>query len=117
MSKNFVKKVNKVRLEALTYIREVVSKRGDNPYELIDPSTYDFGFEDSVYELPRGVRVGKHGHHVEYPLINVSIINDVLSFGGLACMDETNEDEMFNDDDLDTDVICIIADIITNLEK
>lgn len=115
--KSFVSKMEKVRLDALKYIREIVSKRGDNPYELIDPSTYEDEIEDEVYELPRGINVDKHGYHEEYPLINVSIINDVLSFEGLSCITETDEDKMFSDDDLDTDVICIIADIIINLEK
>ena len=117
MSKSFVKKVSNVRLEALTYIREIVSKRGDNPYELIDPSTYDEEIDDEVYKLPRGVYVNKYGYHDEYPLFNVSIIDDTLSFGGLSCIGETDEDKMFNDDELDTDVICTIADIIVNFEK
>jgi len=117
MSKNFVTEANNVRLEALTYIREVVSKHGDNPYELIDPSTYDGEIENEVYELPRGVYVDKFGYHNEYPLINVSIIKNVLTFGGLACIGEVDDDMTFNDDELDTDVICTIANKIFNLEK
>jgi hypothetical protein len=119
MKKNFVKKIDKVRIDALSYIKSILKQRGDNPYQLIDPSTYDdnLDVDEEVYKLPRIKFLNDDGFYEEYPVVTVSLDNEELKFEGIACIGDTAEDTLFSTDDLDTYTICSIADIISNLEN
>jgi hypothetical protein len=120
MKKNFVKKIDKVRIDALSYIKSILKQRGDNPYQLIDPSTYEDirDIDDLVYNLPRIGMLNDDGFGEEYPVVSVLLLpNDDLEFEGISCIGDTEEDTKFNIDDVDTYTICSIADIISNLEN
>ena len=112
---NFTQKLNDVRQEALNYIHSVLRARGTN-YELIDPSTYEDGIEDEVYDLPRGFNVNKYEFYDEYPIVVINIENDELSFYGIQ-IGEGNDDYTFDSDSLTTDTICAIADLVRDLEN
>jgi len=116
MIKKFISKIDEARLKALTYIREVLTKRGDNPYELIDPSMYEDEIHEDVCKLPKGMIIDGFDSYSSFSLVDVSINdNDELMFGGVSTIDIDYRN--FIDDELDTEVICKIADIIFNLEK
>lgn len=113
----FVNKIVAVEKKALDYILSVLKKRGTN-YEIVDPASYEDGIEDEVYELPRGIHVTKHGFYEEYPIVVINIDNeDKLTFVGLACIGETDDDRTFEVDDLSAPCICAIADIVARLEN
>jgi hypothetical protein len=114
---SYLNKLTLVRNEAIEYITSVLKERGTN-YELVDPSLYEDGFEDELYDLPRGTRVDRHDYHNEHPIVCIDIDDkDVLTFKGMAGLGETEDDYDYSADELDSFTICQIADLIKSLEK
>ena len=114
----FLKKLLEQRQAALEYIRGVLKQRGTG-YEIIDPAMYDEdeGIDDTVYQLPRGVHISKHGHYYEFPIVIIDINDkDELTFKGLD-MGDYCEDMDFEESELYDSVVCAIADIVFNLEN
>lgn len=116
----YVEKISDIRKEAIDYITSVVKKRGTN-YELVDPALYEDGFEDGMYDVPRGFTVNKYGYMDVHPIVVIDIDdNDKLTFkgiGGLMDFGETDEDNDYSVDNLETYVICQIADLVESLEN
>lgn len=107
--------LTQIRDNALNYIKSVLRFRGTN-YELTDPTNYEEDLTDEIYQLPRGFSITKHGHYVEYAIVIINIENDELSFHGIE-IGEMGDEMTFTDGDLDTDTICVIADLVKTLEK
>ena len=104
-----------LRNRSIKYIKKVLSFRG-RKYELTDPANYEDGIEDEIYGLPRGFNITKQGHHVEYAIVVVNIKHNELSFEGIE-IGEMGDEETFTVDDLTTDTICSIAELIKHLEQ
>lgn len=116
-TKSFTDVLETTRTEAMEYIRGVLKSRGTG-YELTDPANYEEDIEDSVYSLPRGFNVSKRGYYDEYPIVIINIDkNEKLSFEGLSCLGDTDEDYYFEEDDLSIDTVCAIADLVQELEN
>lgn len=114
-STSFNDELIRLRQLSIDYIKSVLNFRGTN-YELTDPANYEDGIEDEIYGLPRGFNITKHGHHVEYAIVVVNIENNELSFEGIE-IGEMGDEETFTIDDLTTDTICSIAELIKHFEQ
>lgn len=112
----FSNRISDVASEALEYIRSVLNKRGDNPYELIDPTLLE---EDELsyefYDLPRTHRVTRHGAYLEYGIVSV-----MLEEGRIVC----NGIEFDFKEEIKIDIksftiydVCSLADFIKELES
>ena len=113
---NYTNQIEATRSEALSYIKSILDKRGSN-YELIEPASYDDDDTDeSVYDLPTAYYIDKHNFYTEYPIVIINIENDILNFVGLGCKND-NEDYTFVEQELSTNVICAIADLVYQLEN
>jgi hypothetical protein len=116
--KSFNERQEELRKEALSYITEVLKKRGTN-YEIVDPASYE-GEEitEEFYDLPRSFFVDRHDQYSTYGIvmINIDEKTDKLSFVGIETTEDMNE-RHFKEIELDTSVLCSIADIVQNLEK
>ena len=114
--KTFMEKIRKTRQDALDYIFKVMDKRG-NGYELIDPDEYEEELTTPVYEMPRGERMDKHNFHVESAIVTIDINHNVITFNGIDIGESESEEYGYGEDELTTEAICRIADIIWNLEN
>jgi hypothetical protein len=114
---SYVQKIIKARREAIDYIASVMKKRGTN-YELVDPALYEDGFEEEMYDLPRGSTTDKHGYLLEHPIVVINIDDkDVLTFKGTGGLAETEDDNDYSVDDMESFTLCEIADLIKSLEN
>lgn len=106
-----------IRNEAIKIITDTLKQRGTG-YELVDPAIYDEEIDDSIYELPRGSYVGKYDSYNEFPIVMVNISEtEEITFTGIPCLSENDDDYEFDMDELSTSTLCAIADIISDLEK
>lgn len=114
--KTFTDKIWEIRKEAGAYILSVLEKRG-TAYELCPPADYEDGLEDTIYELPIGTNVSKHGYYDQYALV-VANISDTkqISFVGVPTT-ETDDEQRFDIEELSTETIADIADLIYSLEN
>ena len=114
--KSFNERQEELRKEVLSYITEVLKKRGTN-YETVDPASYE-GEEitEEFYDLPRAFRVDRHDQYIEYAIVKINIDENKLSFVGIEVREDMDE-RQFNEYELVTEVLCAIADIVQNLEK
>ena len=116
----FISEVYMLRLRALDYIRKIVTNAGDNPYELIEPDLADEK-DDEFYNLPQQIASSERYGNIfydNYSIIEVKMVDDKLVFEGTSTYGEADEtDKTFEEDDLNTEVLCGIADKIADLEK
>lgn len=111
----FTEDLTSLRNKVIDYIKSVLEFRGTN-YEIVSPDEYEDDISDEIYKLPRGIDISKHGHHVEYAIVIINIENGVLSFYGIE-IGEMGDDKHFTEDELTTDTLVSIADIVLSLEK
>lgn len=115
--RTFQSKINDVREEALSYILSVMKMRGAG-YELTDPANYEEEIDEEVYELPRASYVGRRMDYHECAIVMINIDNeDTLTFVGLKCFNEDDGEQTFHHSRIDTETICIIADLVYELEN
>jgi len=116
--KSFTEKNDDIRKEAISYITEVLKKRGTN-YETVDPASYE-GEEitEEFYDLPRTFRIDRHDYYFEYAIVKINIDEKTneLKFVGISVFEDMDEKE-FTENELVTEVLCAVADIVQNLEK
>lgn len=112
--KTFNDELTELRNRCIEYIKSVLNFRGTN-YEVTDPANYEDGLEDEIYSLPRAWNATKHGYHIEYAIVIINIENDVLSFYGIE-IGEMGDEVTLTVDDLTTETICSLADLVKSLE-
>lgn len=111
----FTEQLGQIRNNAVEYITSVLQQRGTN-YELISPDEYEDEISDEVHKLPRAFNVSKQGYYCEFSIIVINIDADNnIQFNGLSI--EDNEEELFSMDDLFTDTIVLIAELVYKLEN
>lgn len=114
--KTFMGKIRQIRQDALDYIINVINKRGSG-YELIDPNEYEEELTTEVYEMPRGERMNKYNYHVESAIVTIDINKNVVTFNGIDIGESEDGEYAYGEDELTTESICRIADIIRILEN
>jgi hypothetical protein len=116
---DYLNEVNKITDKALAFIKAIVSKRGDNPYELIDPTELEER-EGGFYELPTYISEGeKHGSttYDPYSIVAIELVDDELVFKGVSKYGDNLVDEMdFPQSDINSMLICELADKVAELE-
>ena len=110
----YVSELSELKNRCVDYIKSVLNFRGTN-YEVTDPANYEDEFNDELYRLPRGFYVTKYGQYIEYAIVMIDIENDVLSFRGIE-IGEMGDEETLTVNDLTTDSICSLADLVKSLE-
>jgi hypothetical protein len=102
----FLQQLNTLRLTALAIILEIVK---DEHFELFNEEEEDW---DVLYTLPVISTVSKHGFYEEYGIISVST-------DGVKGKDkgETSEVRDFAFDDIDTDHLLALADLLASCHE
>lgn len=115
--KTFQSKINDVREEALSYILSVMKMRGTG-YQLTDPANYEEEIDEEVYGLPRSSYLDRRMDYHECAIVMINIDNeDTLTFVGLKCFNEDDGEHEFHYSDVETETICLIADLVHKLEN
>lgn len=114
--KSFTEKQEDIRKKAISYITKVLKKRGTN-YEIVDPAFYEGEeIKEEFYDLPRAFRIDRHDQYNEYAIVKINIDENKLSFVGIEVLEDMDK-RQFTENELVTEVLCAIADIVQNLEK
>jgi hypothetical protein len=117
---NFQKRFVELKDEATEYIKSVLLKRGTN-YELIDPASYEKGgsFDELVYDLPRHTDYGKYNSYGDYSVVVVNMdVGGELVFECVQIYyEDYSRDLTVSVHQLETLVVCQIADLIYQLEN
>jgi hypothetical protein len=115
---SYTQQLQDIRQSIISEITDIIKRKGDNPYELIDLTDEHLHWQDEFYDLPRTFLVDKYSHYDEYALISVYAEDGNIKLEGLSIDTESNTDEYtFDASETSSEVLISVLDLITELEK
>jgi hypothetical protein len=115
---SYTQQLQDIRQSIISEITDIIKRKGDNPYELIDLTDEHLHWQDEFYDLPRGEHINKYSQYDDYALVTVSLNGDSLRFEGVSIDCDAYLDEyVFGTDSLRIEVLADILDLIIKLES
>jgi hypothetical protein len=102
-----------LRKDCVTFIENTLKAIEGNKCSLID-DTLDPEEDDIYFDLPVAILFGRNDYGVTYAITNIRLEDDNLWFNGVST-DDYISDYSFAANELDTQALVEIADILGNL--